>query len=76
MLSGRAKKIRMGEKHGIHQLLVCADDINVGGKQVYCKKKKKKAVLEAGKEVGLEINTDKTKYIVVSHHRNGGQTIY
>jgi hypothetical protein len=27
----------------------------------------------AGKEVGLEVNTDKTKYMLLSHHQNAGQ---
>jgi hypothetical protein len=31
-------------------------------------------VLEASREVGLEVNTEKTKYMVVSHHRNVGQS--
>jgi hypothetical protein len=30
-------------------------------------------VLEASREVGREVNTDKTKYMVVSRHQNAGQ---
>jgi len=29
--------------------------------------------LEASREVGLEVNTEKTKYVVMSHHQNAGQ---
>jgi hypothetical protein len=32
--------------------------------------------LDASKEVGLEINTDKTKYKFMSHHQTAGQTYY
>jgi len=31
-------------------------------------KKSKEAILGASKEVGLEVNTDRTKYIVMSCH--------
>jgi len=30
-------------------------------------------VLEVSREVGLEVNTEKTKYMVVSRHQNVGQ---
>jgi len=32
------------------------------------------AHLEASREVGLEVNAEKTKYMVMSHHQNIGQT--
>jgi hypothetical protein len=33
-------------------------------------KKNTEALSEASGEVGLEVNTEKTKYMVVSHHQN------
>jgi hypothetical protein len=30
-------------------------------------------LLEASRDVGLEINAEKTKYIITSHHPNSGQ---
>jgi hypothetical protein len=30
-------------------------------------------LLQAGREVGLEVNTEKSKYMLVSHHQNVGQ---
>jgi hypothetical protein len=30
-------------------------------------------MLEAGWEVGLEVNTERNKYMVISHHWNAGQ---
>jgi hypothetical protein len=32
-----------------------------------------KSVIDASKEVGLEVNTEKTKYMLLSHHQNAGQ---
>jgi hypothetical protein len=32
-----------------------------------------KSLLEASKEVSLEVNTEKTKYAVMSRHQNVGQ---
>jgi len=33
----------------------------------------KEALLETSREIGLEVNTEKTKYMVVSRHQNVGQ---
>jgi hypothetical protein len=30
-------------------------------------------LIDAGKEVGLEVNTEKTKYMLLSRQQNGGQ---
>jgi hypothetical protein len=32
-----------------------------------------KTLIDAGKEVGLEVNTEKTKYMLLSRQQNGGQ---
>jgi hypothetical protein len=36
-------------------------------------KKNVETVLHARREVGLEVNTEKTKYVVGSHQQNAGQ---
>jgi hypothetical protein len=35
--------------------------------------KNMETLIDAGKEVGLEVNTEKTKYMLLSHHQNAGQ---
>jgi coproporphyrinogen III oxidase-like Fe-S oxidoreductase len=36
-------------------------------------KKNTEPLIDSSKEVGLEINIEKTKYMFVSHHQNAGQ---
>ena len=49
---------------GTHQLLVYADDIVLGG-SVRTTKKNTEALVVARREIGVEVNADKTKYIVI-----------
>jgi len=56
--------------HGTHQLLVYADDVNILGRSVYTIKKSTEALILASKEIGLDVNTDKTKYMVMSREQN------
>jgi len=51
----------------------CADNISVLGENTNTIKKNTKVVLEARRKVGLEVNTEKTKYMVVSRHQNATQ---
>jgi hypothetical protein len=52
--------------------LVYADDVNIMGENMNTVRKNKEALLQTCKEVGLEVNTEKTKYVVMSHHHNSG----
>jgi hypothetical protein len=58
--------------NGIHQLVVYADDINIMGGSVHAIKNTE-AVVVASKEIGLEVNAEKTKYMAMSGDRNAGQ---
>ena len=58
--------------NGTHQLLVSADNVNMLGGSVPAIKENAEALLVASKEDGLEVNADKTKYLVVSRDQNAG----
>ena len=51
--------------NGTHQLVVYVDDVNILGGSVHTVKENAEALVVASKEIGLEVNADKTKYIVV-----------
>ena len=57
---------------GTHQHLVYADDVNILRGNVHTIKKNTQALVFASKETGLEINADKTKYMVMSRDKNAG----
>jgi hypothetical protein len=71
---GRSRKIRWGlNSNGSDQSLAYADNVNLLGENIGTMKKNTKTVIDACKEVGLEINVNKTKYMLLSHHQNVGQ---
>jgi hypothetical protein len=61
------------ELNGTHQLLVYADSVNLLEDSINTIKENTKTLLEASRDIGLEINAGKTKYMIMSHHPNSGQ---
>jgi ABC-type antimicrobial peptide transport system ATPase subunit len=59
---------------GHHQLLVYAD-VNLLGDNIDIIKKNPQTLIDASKEVGLEVYTEKTKYVymLLCRHQNAGQ---
>jgi hypothetical protein len=58
--------------NGTNQLLVYADNVNILDRSVHAIKKNTEALVVANK-IGLEVNAEKTKYMVMSREQNAGQ---
>jgi hypothetical protein len=57
----------------MHQLLVYADYVNLLDDTIVTIMKNMKALIDGSREAGLEVNTEKTKYLLLSCHQNAGQ---
>jgi hypothetical protein len=53
-----------------HQLMVCADNM---GDNIDAVKKYTDTLIDVSKNVGLVLNTEKNKYILLSRHHKTGQ---
>jgi hypothetical protein len=63
---GKVKENQVGLKlNGTHQLLVYADDVNLLRDNINTVQKNTQTLTDASKEVGLEVNTEKTKCMCI-----------
>jgi hypothetical protein len=53
--------------------IVYADDVNLLGNNTDTLNKNTQILIDASKEAGLEVNVEKTKYMLVSRDQNTGQ---
>jgi hypothetical protein len=61
---------------GTHRLLAYADDVILPSDNIDTIKKHTETLIDARKEVDLEINVEKTKHMLLSRHQNAGQNHY
>jgi peptide methionine sulfoxide reductase MsrB len=47
--------------------------VNLLGDNIDTIKRNTQTLIDASKEIGLEANTEKTTYMLLSHHQNAGQ---
>jgi hypothetical protein len=59
--------------NGTHHLLAYADDVNLLRDKIYIIKKSTTILIDASKEVCLEINVERTKYMLLSRNQFVGQ---
>ena len=56
--------------NGTHQLLVYANYVNILRGSVHTVRENAKTLIVASKEIELEVNADKTRYMVMSQYEN------
>jgi hypothetical protein len=61
------------KSNGTHQLLVYADNVNLLGGNIDTIKKNTETLIDLSKGVGLKVNTEKTKCMLLFRHQNAGQ---
>jgi hypothetical protein len=59
--------------NGTHQLLFYADDVNLQGDNIDPIKKSTETLIDASNEVGLEVNAETTKCMLLARHQNVGK---
>ena len=59
--------------NGTNQLLVYVDYVNILEESVHTIKENAEALVWSSKETGLEVNADKTKYMVMSREQTAGR---
>ena len=55
--------------NGTHQVLVYTDDVNLIGDDIRTIERNSDVLLNACKDIGLAVNTGKTRYMEIGRHR-------
>jgi hypothetical protein len=76
-VTGSFRKVQQNQVglklNGAHRLPAYIDGVNLMGDNIDTIKKNTETLTDASKEVGLELNVEKTKCMLLSHHQNVGQ---
>jgi hypothetical protein len=68
------RKVRVNQDglilNGTYQLLIYADYVYILGGSIHAIKKNTETLVVGSNEIGLEVNADKTKYMVMSRDQN------
>jgi hypothetical protein len=74
-ITGFKEKTQGLKLDGTHELLFCADDVNILGENIDYHTENRRALSDATKEVGPEVNPEKTKYtrMLMSCYYKAGQ---
>jgi hypothetical protein len=51
------------------------DDVNLLEDNIGTVKKSTETVIDASEDIGLEVNTEQTRYMLLSHHQYAGKII-
>ena len=60
--------------NGKYQLLIYANDINILGGRIHTINKNAETLIVANKETELEVNADKSKYMIMYRDQNAGRS--
>ena len=67
----RVQESRISLKlNGKYQLLVYADDVNMLGEHLQTVGENAEIFIKASKDIALEVNSEKSKYIITSRYQN------
>jgi hypothetical protein len=73
----RVQENQVGLKlNGTYQLLVYASDVDLLGDNVDTIKQNTQTLIGFSKEVGLEVNAEQNKYMLLSHYQNAVQIFW
>jgi hypothetical protein len=59
--------------YGTHQVLAYVDDVNIVEENINTIKKNTEGLLDGSKKIGLEVNPEKTKYMLMSRSQKIGK---
>jgi hypothetical protein len=70
------QEIQVGLKlNGTYQLLFYADDVNLLTDNTDTIKETPQTLIDANKEVGVDVNTENPNYMLLSYHQNLGKNM-